>query len=288
MKKVLLSLTIIASVMTSLIYTGYYLSKNQMVISEGIVEGVENTSSAELKENTESTPSVNIDLPIETETEKIIIPKVTKEPIKIETSSSATKETTPVGAGTVIHIDSTHANIGRLFNLRQVEKSLNGKVIKPGEKITYNTLIELSMSSLKYMYGEAFTSTGYAPAGGVCGGSSALAGEVDRVEKGLTRKDDGGRHPAYYHQPGGLYYNLPNVAVFFDGTKHTDIYVINNNKTTSFKIKVVTNYENLWPKINIDLANWQKSGYRWNEYVDPKKYTTENEFQFKITLEPLK
>ena len=172
--------------------------------------------------------------------------------------------------------------------MHQVAQSLNGRILKPGEKISYNESIELSMSSLKFMYGDAFINSGYTPAGGVCGGSSALAGEVDRVGNGLTRKDDGGKHPAYYHQPGGLYYNLPNVAVFFDGVKHTDLYVINNNKTISYRIKIVTNFENLWTKINIDLVKWQKSASRWNEYLDSKKYTKEGEFQFKITLEPVK
>lgn len=210
---------------------------------------------------------------------------------KKETTAEAEKEETTQEAaieeiaGTTIHIDASHANIGRLFNLWQVKESLQGKTIAYGETLSFNKTIELSSAGLKYMYG--YTVTSVFPAGGVCGASSALAGEIDRVSNGLIRSDDGGRHPASYHATGGLYWNLPNVAVYFDGYKHTDLRVSNTNPEVTYKIQVTTNYDDLWEKIGVDLNNWQASGSRWEEYLDPQIYTGTDEFQFTIRLQKL-
>ena len=125
MKNLILSLIIILSVGISTLYTGYYLKNLQQKNEEAL--DISNVLGDEKQESTKEVVAEN----------KQLISPVVENPIQKEEQpyvppSIIPTETTPIGTGTIIHIDTTHANIGRLFNLHQVAQSLNGRILKPG------------------------------------------------------------------------------------------------------------------------------------------------------------
>jgi len=77
------------------------------------------------------------------------------------------------------------------------------------------------------------------------------------------------------------------VAVFYDGYRFYDLRITNTNPTITYKIQVATNFSSIWDMLGINLSDWQASGDRWSEFLDPQALIGQSEFQVIFNIIPV-
>ena len=151
-----------------------------------------------------------------------------------------------------VFIDEAHANVGRLTNLIEVGKRLEGIVIPAGQTIDISPYIFSDMTG--FMNGYAYIDeSGTSLGGGMCGAAASLAKAAFLA--GIEFKSEA-RHYFTDHSGGGLYENLPNAS--FSRSKY---YNVTNTTGSDLVIHIEANY----------TADDIEGKGEWDTFLDPQK-----------------